>query len=117
MPIADAGDLMMSADASYRSQSYTNSPTDTSDPLSRQQSQPENTIYNANIVFNTADKHWRFALEGKNLSNRRVLTNTFNLDLGLSGLAGAPNASSSSTFVMGSYNDPRTWAVSAAYKF
>lgn len=117
MDLADLGDLLFSADASYRSQSYTNSPTDISDELSRKQSQPENTIYNANIVFNTADKRWRFALEGKNLSNKRVLTNTFNLDLGLGGMAGAPNPSSTSTFVMGSYNDPRTWAVSAAYKF
>ena len=103
-------DLMLAADASYRSKSFTNSPVDTSDELSLTQRQPEHVIYNANIVFNTADDHWRFALEGRNLTNRRVLTNTFDLDLGL-------NPAGHSTFVMGSYNDPKTWALSAAYKY
>ena len=110
MAVADLGDLMLAADASYRSKSFTNSPVDTSDELSLTQQQPEHVIYNANIVFNTADNHWRFALEGRNLTNRRVLTNTFDLDLGL-------NPAGHSTFVMGSYNDPKTWALSAAYKY
>lgn len=104
------GDLMFAADASYRSRSYTNSPVNRDDAIDSQQVQPEHVIYNANIVFNTADNHWRFALEGRNLTNRRVLTNTFNLDLGL-------NPASTSTFVLGSYNDPKTWAFSAAYKY
>jgi iron complex outermembrane receptor protein len=110
MAVGDLGDVMLAADASYRSRSYTNSPVDIADATDRQQVQSENIIYNANIALTTADDHWRFALEGRNLSNRRVLTNTFNLNLGL-------DPSHTSTFVLGSYNDPRTWALSARYKF
>jgi iron complex outermembrane receptor protein len=108
MSVGDYGDLIFAADASYRTSSYTNSPVNTNDPNDSTQVRPESTIYDANIVFNTVDKHWRFALEGKNLSNRRVLTSTYNLDFGF-------NPAATSTFVVGSYNDPRTWGFSAAY--
>ena len=101
MPIADAGDLIFAGDASYRAKAYSNSPVDRTDPLAMTQQTPEYTIYNANLLFKTADKHWRFGLEGKNLANRRVVVNTFKVQ----------------SFVDAGYNDPRTVAVSAGYQF
>jgi len=103
--VFDGDQLTLSADASYRSKSYTGSPVDTSDPLAAQQVQAEHTLYNASVILKTADDHWRFALEGKNLSNRRVLTNTIALNVG------------STLFVNGGYNEPRSWGLSATYSY
>jgi iron complex outermembrane receptor protein len=101
MPIMDAGDLLLSGDASYRAKAYSNSPIDRTDPLAMTQQTPEYTIYNAGILFKTADKHWRFGLEGHNLANKRVVVNTYKVQ----------------SFVDAGYNDPRTWALSAGYEF
>jgi len=101
MPVADYGDLIFSGDAAYRAKAYTNSPINRNDPLAVTQQAPEYAIYNAGVVFKDASKHWRVGLEGKNLSDRRVLVNTYAV----------------SSFIDAGYNDPKTWALSVGYDY
>ncbi len=101
-PIADLGDLMIAGDANFRSSSYTNTPVDRTSPLADAQETPQYTIFNAIASFRTADEKWRLALEGKNLTNKRVVTNTF---VAVTSVA------------LGGYNDPRTFSLTADYYF
>lgn len=100
--LADWGSMMVGTDVSYRTDSYTNSPIDlTNVDSTNAQIQEEHAIWNAIVAFRSADQHWRVALEGKNLEDKRVLTNTYDLTL----------------FQTAGYNMPRTWALSVGYEF
>lgn len=100
--LSDWGSLMLGTDVSYRTSSYTNSPIDlTNEAAAEAQVQKEHAIWNAIAAFRSADQHWRVALEGKNLEDKRVITNTFDLTL----------------FQTAGYNMPRTWAVTVGYEF
>ncbi len=99
--LSDWGTMMVGADVSYRTESYTNSPIDLTSPAAEAQIQEEHAIWNAIASFRSADGHWRVAVEGKNLEDKRVITNTFDLTL----------------FQTAGYNMPRTWAVSVGYEF
>ncbi|RLQ22852.1 TonB-dependent receptor [Seongchinamella sediminis] len=100
--LADWGSLMLGTDFSYRTESYTNSPIDlTNEAAAAAQVQDEHVIWNALAVFRSPGSNWRIAVEGKNLEDTRVLTNTFDLTL----------------FQTAGYNNPRTWAVSVGYEF
>ena len=99
--VSDWGSLTASTDVSYRDSSYTNSPIDTTDPLGEAQYQDAYVIWNAILSFRTQDDRWDVSLEGKNLDDKRVLTNTYVVG----------------PFVGGAYNMPRTWAASVAYNF
>ncbi len=101
VPVADSGDLVVSGNAAYRSKAYTNSPVDRSDPLAAVQQAPEYVLYDASVAFKTADKHWRVALEGRNLTDKRVLTSTNEV----------------TPFIDAGYTDPRTWALSLGYTY
>jgi iron complex outermembrane receptor protein len=101
VPVAERGDLTFSGNAAYRSKAFTNSPVDRSTALGEIQEAPEYVIYDASIAFRTADKHWRVALEGRNLTDRRVIISTYLV---------AP-------FVDAGYTDPRTWALSVGYDY
>ncbi len=97
----NAGMLTLGVDFSYRAESFTNSPVDLTNDLAIQQVQDDHTIWNAVAAFQTTDQHWRFAIEGRNLDDTRVLTNSFVVG----------------PFLTGGYNMPRTWAVSVGYEF
>ena len=99
--LSDWGSMTVAADVSYRDESYTNSPIDLTSPAAENQIQDDHYIYNALVAFRSADQRWRVAVEGKNLSDERVITNTFDLTL----------------FQTAGYNAPRTWAVSVGYEF
>ena len=100
--LSDWGSLMLGTDFSYRTESYTNSPIDLSNEAAAEaQIQDEHVIWNALAVFRSAGGNWRVAVEGKNLEDTRVITNTFDLTL----------------FQTAGYNNPRTWAVSVGYEF
>jgi iron complex outermembrane recepter protein len=101
MPLAAYGDLIFSGDAAYRAKTYTNSPINRNDPLAMTQQAPEYALYSAGMVFKDAGKHWRVGLEGKNLSDRRVIVNTYAV----------------SSFIDAGYNDPKTWALSVGYDY
>jgi iron complex outermembrane recepter protein len=99
--VSDWGSLMLGTDVSYRTESYTNSPIDLTSPAAEAQIQEEHAIWNAIAAFRSADGHWRLAVEGKNLEDKRVITNTFDLTL----------------FQTAGYTAPRSWAVSLGYEF
>ena len=101
MPFA-AGSVTLATSVAYRSQSYTDSPIDITNAAAALESQGAHAITNASATFRTADERWQLILEGRNLSDKRVLTNTFNAGVGA---------------VIGQYNDPRLWSVSAGYRF
>ncbi len=99
--LSDWGTMMVGTDVSYRTESYTNSPIDLTSPAAEAQIQEEHAIWNAIAAFRSANGNWRVALEGKNLEDKRVITNTFDLTL----------------FQTAGYNNPRTWAVTVGYEF
>lgn len=99
--IGDMGSMMIGADVAYRSESYTNSPIDLTNPSSDVQVQEEHAIVNAIASFRTADDRWRIALQGKNLEDKRVVVNTYDLTV----------------FQTAGYNMPRTWALTVGYEF
>lgn len=99
--LGDIGVLSFGTDVAYRASSYTDSPVDTTDPLTTAAVSPEHAIWNAMIALRTDDDKWRIALEGKNLEDKRVLVNSFRV----------------SNFVTGGYNAPRQWALSVAYSY
>jgi iron complex outermembrane recepter protein len=101
LPIGDSGDLLFSGSAAYRSKAYTNSPVDRSTALGIVQEAPDYIIYDASMAFKTADKHWRIALEGRNLTDERVLVSTFAV----------------TPFIGAGYTDPRTWALAVGYEY
>ena len=100
VPLGAVGDLTLDGNIYYRSQSYTDSPIDTTSVAASLEVQKANAISNASITYRTPDQHWHVALEVLNLSDKRVLTNTFNADVGS---------------IIGQYNDPRTWSLSVGY--
>ena len=99
--VSDIGYITLGTDLSYRDESYTNSPVDLTSDFAPLQVQKEHAIWNAMAAFTTADERWRIAVEGKNLEDERVVTNTFVVG----------------PFVTAGYNMPRTWAVSLGYQF
>lgn len=99
----DQGGVLFAASVAYRSSAYASSPTDITAGYGDSVAIPDYTTYNATVAFTTRDERWRFALEGRNLSDRRVLSDAF--DLG------------SNLFTVGAYTDPRTWSLSARYQY
>jgi outer membrane receptor protein involved in Fe transport len=95
------GNLTLSADASFQDEMYLNSPIDLTKAIKTAQKGDDYWTYNAMAAFTTADEKWRFAVEGKNLSDERQLINTFDI----------------SVMANGGYTAPRTWAISAEYSF
>ena len=59
------------------------------------------TTYHASLTYRSADERWRISLEGKNLSDERVVVNTFNV----------------TDFTLGGYNRGRTWGLTLDYNF
>lgn len=95
------GNLTLSADASFQDEMYLNSPIDLNNAIKTAQKGEDYWTYNAMAAFTTAGEKWRFAVEGKNLSDERQLINTFDI----------------SVMANGGYTAPRTWAISAEYSF
>ena len=63
--------------------------------------QQEHYITNAQVSYTTLDRKWRVSLEGKNLEDKRVLSNSYVVG----------------PFVSAAYNMPRTWGLSVAYQY
>ena len=99
--IGDLGRVTVGADVAYRDESFTNSPIDLRDPLSLVQVQESHEVWNASVAWNSPKENWRVALEGRNLDDERVLTNTYKVG----------------PFVTGAYSMPRTWALSVGYVY
>jgi iron complex outermembrane receptor protein len=102
VPLGGAGDLTVDGNIYYRSRSYTDSPIDTTSVAASLEVQKANAISNASLTYRTPDEHFHLALEVLNLTDKRVLTNTFNAAVGS---------------IIGQYNDPRTWSLSLGFDF
>ena len=97
--LGDAGSLTFAVDANYRDEMYTDSPIDLTNPFLLQAQSDDRTITNAFVTWRSANQKWRVSLEGKNLTDERVLENTFNV----------------SNFILGGYNRSRTWGLTVGY--
>jgi iron complex outermembrane recepter protein len=102
IPLGGSGDLTLDGNIYYRSRSYTDSPIDTTSVAASLEVQKANAISNASFTYRTADQHFHVAFEALNLTDKRVLTNTFNAHVGS---------------IIGQYNDPRTWSLSLGFDF
>lgn len=98
LPLGDWGQLRLLVDMSYRSKTYLE--VNSSENLA----QGGYTLYNAAIMFESADGHWQAMLGGKNLSDKEYRTHAFDL----SAFPGVE---------LGYYNAPRTYSFSATYLF
>jgi iron complex outermembrane recepter protein len=77
--------------------------------------QPAYGLLNAGLAFNTSGKsYWRFALDGKNLTNKYYRVAGYDF--------GDPPISPANSFIggisqIGFYGPPRTWMLTAQYHF
>ena len=97
--VGRAGALSFGLDANYRDEMYTDSPVDLSDPFVSQAVSEAVTFTNASVSFRSSDSRWRVSVDVKNLSDERVLQNTFHV----------------SNFIMGGYSRGRTWGLTLGY--
>ena len=98
--LGGAGTLTIGADADYRDKMYTDSPIDLTNPFFLAAESDDRILANAFLTYRSDDSQWRVTLEGKNLGDKRVLENTFNV----------------SNFILGGYNRGRTWGLTVAYE-
>ena len=98
--LGGAGTLTFAVDANYRDKMYTDSPIALDDPFALNALSEDRIITNAFLTYLSTDSRWRVTLEGKNLSDKRVLENTFQV----------------SNFILGGYNRGRTWGLTVAYE-
>ena len=98
--LGGAGTLTFAVDANYRDKMYTDSPIALDDPFALNALSEDRIITNAFLTYLSSDSRWRVTLEGKNLSDKRVLENTFQV----------------SNFILGGYNRGRTWGLTVAYE-
>ena len=97
--VGRAGAVSFGLDANYRDEMYTDSPVDLSDPFGSQAVSEAVTFTNAFVSFRSSDNRWRVSLDVKNLSDERVLQNTFQV----------------SNFILGGYTRGRTWGLTLGY--
>ena len=95
-----AGSLTIGADADYRDKMYTDSPIDLTNPFFLAATSDDRILANAFLTYRSSGGQWRVTIEGKNLGDKRVLENTFNV----------------SNFILGGYNRGRTWGLTVAYE-
>ncbi len=101
IPLANGGTLTLGADADYRDEMFTDSPIDTTNPFFLNAQSEDRTMVNAFLTYRSPDQRWRLAVEGKNLTDERVLENTFNV----------------SNFILGGYSRGRTYGITVGYTF
>ena len=95
----EGNQITLGTNVAYRSELFTNSPINITNPFFLNAESESRTIWNAMLAFRSESGHWRVALEGKNLSDERSLVNTFNV----------------TNFITGGYTRGRTWALSVRY--
>ena len=92
------GTLSFLADVSYRSKTYLE--VNSSENLA----QDSYSIVNAAVMFETFDEQWQFILGGKNLGDKEYRTHAFDL-------------SAFPRVELGYYNPPKTYSITANYRF
>ena len=98
--LGGAGTLTFAVDANYRDKMYTNTPIALTDQFLLSTLSEDRIITNAFLTYRSSNNQWRVSLEGKNLADKRVLENSFQV----------------SNFILGGYNRGRTWGLTVAYE-
>lgn len=98
IPLAGGGDVTLFANWAYRSKTYLE--VNSSENLA----QGAYSLFDAAVTWSSADDHWRVMLGGKNLADEEYRTHAFDL----SAFPGVE---------LGYYNPPRTYSITATYKF
>ena len=98
IPLASGGGLTLFANWSYRSKTYLE--VNSSENLA----QDGYSVFDASITYDSPQGHWRVILGGKNLADEQYRTHAFDL----SAFPGVE---------LGYYNPPRTYSLTAIYKF
>jgi iron complex outermembrane receptor protein len=98
IPLASGGDVTFFGNWAYRSKTYLE--VNSSENLA----QGSYSLFDAAITWNSANDHWRVILGGKNLTDEEYRTHAFDL----SAFPGVE---------LGYYNPPRTYSITATYKF
>ena len=98
--LGGAGTLTFAVDANYRDKMYTNTPVALTDQFLLSTLSEDRIITNAFLTYRSSNNQWRVSLEGKNLADKRVLENSFQV----------------SNFILGGYNRGRTWGLTLAYE-
>lgn len=96
--LASRGSLTLLANWAYRSKTYLE--VNSSENLA----QDAYSLYDASIIYDSPDGRWRVILGGKNLADKEYRTHAFDL----SAFPGVE---------LGYYNPPRTYSLTAAYRF
>ena len=76
--------------------------------------QPAYGLLNAGLAFTTASGHWRFAIDGKNLTDR--LYRVAGYDFG-NGPIGPTNSFIGGVSQIGFYGPPRTYSATVTYHY
>ena len=97
--LGGTGTLTVGVDADYRDKMWTDSPIALNVPFELNTRSDERILANAFLTYRSGDRRWRVTLEGKNLGDKRVLENTYQV----------------SNFILGGYNRGRTWGLTVAY--
>lgn len=98
IPLASGGDVTLFANWAYRSKTYLE--VNSSENLA----QGAYSLFDAAVTWDSANGHWRVILGGKNLTDEEYRTHAFDL----SAFPGVE---------LGYYNPPRTYSITATYKF
>lgn len=98
IPLAARGSVTLLANWAYRSKTYLE--VNSSENLA----QGAYSLYDASLIYDSPDGHWRVILGGKNLADKEYRTHAFDL----SAFPGVE---------LGYYNPPRTYSLTAAYRF
>lgn len=99
--LGEYGSLDTGITLAYRSRSWVNSPVDLGDSLETTQIQREHLTANARVAWRSSAEHWEVELVGRNLTDERVLTNSYVVG----------------PFVNGGYSEPRTWFLGLTYRY
>ena len=91
------GTLVLRGDMKYQSEYYLNSVNTESLQVNG------HTLFNAGLIYRPQSDNWSIALQGRNLSDKRVLNSGF-------------DGSAFFGFIEGNYNAPRTYVVNFNYK-
>jgi len=84
--LEQGGYITWVASAAYRDESWTSSPIDITNDFAKTQLAESHTMYASSVTYRSADQNWRLRLEGKNLTDERILVHSFNVtDFNLGG--------------------------------
>ncbi len=98
LPTGSIGKFSLLANMSYRSKTWLE--INSSENLA----QDGYTLFNASLLYTSADERWQLVLSGKNLSDKEYRSHAFDL----SAFPGVE---------LGYYSAPRTYSLSAIYRF